>query len=160
MFSGPEIAVAFESLGVTDVVWLPDTTLGGWEAEFERRSALRLIRVCREGEAWAIAAGLLIGDRRPMVVMQSTGLFESGDALRNAVYDLGLPLWGWIGDRSRLLPQSSDSARRFAEPILRAWELDYLFVRRHEQLAAATEHFRRAAAAGRSAFVLMAEGKG
>ena len=32
MFTGPQIADAFASLGVTHVVWLPDSTLGTWEA--------------------------------------------------------------------------------------------------------------------------------
>ncbi len=42
-----------------------------------------LVRVCREGEAWEVAAGLHLGGATPLVMIQCTGLFESGDAIRN-----------------------------------------------------------------------------
>ena len=64
----------------------------------------------REGEAWAIAAGLQLGGKRPLVMIQNTGLFESGDALRNVLFDLRLPLVAVIGYRSALVPSSTDSA--------------------------------------------------
>src|SRR5690349_8237144 len=126
MFEGREVARALTHLGITDVVWLPDSAIGPWEAELER--ALRLVRVCREGEAWAIAAGLYLGGRRPLVMIQNTGLFESGDALRNVLFDMKLPLQALIGYRSYLVPDSPDSAKRFTEPILKAWGLDYVLI--------------------------------
>jgi sulfopyruvate decarboxylase TPP-binding subunit len=160
MFTGPQIAAAFAELGVTHVVWLPDSTLGTWEAEFSRSTQFELVRVCREGEAWTIAAGLHIAGKQPIVVIQSTGLFESGDALRNVYYDLQLPVWSWIGYRSYLLPTSTDSAKRFAEPILKAWALDYLLVEKPEQLSQAVIHLKDCAAKNKPGVVLMAEGKG
>ena len=84
MFSGDEVAELIAELGVTHVIWLPDSGLGPWETALENSSAFRLLRVAREGEAWGLAAGLHIGGKQPLVVMQTTGLFESGDALRNA----------------------------------------------------------------------------
>ena len=160
MFTGPQIAAAFVELGVTHVVWLPDSTLGTWEAAFSQSKQFELVRVCREGEAWTIAAGLQIAGKRPMVVIQSTGLFESGDALRNVYYDMQVPVWSWIGYRSYLLPTTTDSAKRFAEPILKAWSLDYLLVEKPEQLAKAVEHLKSCASANKPGVVLMAEGKG
>ena len=121
MFTGEEIVAALQKLGTTDVVWIPDSALGPWETALVRAKGLRLIRVCREGEAWPLAAGLLLGGRQPMVIMQSTGLFESGDALRNILFDLKLPLLSIIGARSYLLTQSSDTARKFINPLLQAW---------------------------------------
>src|SRR5262249_26272773 len=87
MFSGLQMAAELTSLGITHVVWLPDSTLGQWEEALSTARGLKLIRVCREGEAWAIAAGLHLGGARPLVMIQCTGLFESGDSLRNAVFD-------------------------------------------------------------------------
>src|SRR5581483_2304220 len=121
MLSGTEIASTLAELGVTHVVWLPDSTLGTWESALAESQKLELVRVCREGEAWTIAAGLYLGGKQPVVVIQSTGLFESGDALRNVLFDLNLPLYSLVGYRSYLLENSTDSAKRFAEPILRAW---------------------------------------
>lgn len=160
MFTGAQIVEVFAKLGITHVVWLPDSTLGTWESALSAAASLRLVRVCREGEAWTIAAGLHLGGKRPIVVLQSTGLFESGDALRNVYYDLGLPLWSLVGYRSYLLPESRDSAKRFAEPILKAWNLEYLLVERPEQLPEIASHLESCAAARKPGVVLLAEGKG
>ena len=92
-----EVVATIESLGVTHVVWLPDSAIGPWEGTLLKSRQLRLVPVCREGEAWTIAAGLYLGGQRPLVVIQNTGLFESGDALRNVLFDLGLPLFALIG---------------------------------------------------------------
>jgi len=59
----------------------------------DKSHALTLLRVCREGEAWPLAAGLHLGGQSPLVIMQVTGLFESGDALRNVLFDLKLPIF-------------------------------------------------------------------
>src|SRR5260370_18663613 len=80
MFSGPQIVAELQGLGITHVVWLPDSTLGQWEEALSQASSLELVRVCREGEAWAIAMGLLLGGARPLVMIQCTGLFDSGDS--------------------------------------------------------------------------------
>ena len=160
MFTGAQIVDVFMRLGITHVVWLPDSTLGTWESALSSADGLQLVRVCREGEAWTIAAGLHLGGKRPIVVLQSTGLFESGDALRNVYYDLGLPLWALVGYRSYLLPDSRDSAKRFAEPILQAWALDYLLDERPAQLEEIAVHLAACAAAGKPGVVLLAEGKG
>ena len=51
MFSGDEVAELIAELGVTHVIWLPDSGLGPWETVLENSSAFRLLRVAREGEA-------------------------------------------------------------------------------------------------------------
>ena len=91
MFTGEEIERLFRELGITHVVSVPDSTLGKWEDALAASPALRLVRVCREGEAWAVAAGLYLGGATPLVMIQCTGLFESGDSLRNVLHDYQLP---------------------------------------------------------------------
>lgn len=160
MLTGPQIAAAFSELGVSHVVWLPDSMLGTWEASLAASRSFSLVRVCREGEAWAIAAGLHLGGRRPMLVMQCTGLFESGDSLRNALFDMHLPLYAVVGYRGYLIENSTDSARRYSEPVLRAWGLDYLLIDRPDKCEALVEHYRACQAAGRPGVALVAEGRG
>ena len=46
--------------------------------------------------------GLHLGGRQPLIVLQCTGLFEAGDALRNLIHDLKLPLFFVVGVRSEL----------------------------------------------------------
>lgn len=160
MLSGPQIAATLAELGVTHVVWLPDSTLGGWEAAIGQSPDLKLLRVCREGEAWTLAAGLHLGGARPLVVIQNTGLFESGDALRNVLFDMRLPLYAIVGYRSYLLENSPDTARRFTEPVLAAWGLDQVLIDRPDQAPRLAEHFRACQAASRPGVALLAEGRG
>jgi sulfopyruvate decarboxylase subunit alpha len=68
--------------GITHVVGLPDSISGPLFDAVNRHPALRLVTVTREGEAFAIACGLWIGGAKPLVVVQNTGLLESGDSLR------------------------------------------------------------------------------
>ena len=158
-YPGELVADVLVDLGVTHVVWLPDSALGLWERALDRPGRLELVRVCREGEAWAVAAGLYLGGKRPLVVIQNTGLFESGDALRNVLFDLRLPLLAIVGYRSYLVPNSTDSARRFTEPILAAWGLDYALIQNPDELPKMAEHFRACLELGRPGVVLVAEGR-
>lgn len=158
-YPAEQVIAALTPLGITHVVWLPDSALGPWETALEEASSLRLIRVTREGEAWAMAAGLYLGGRQPLVIIQNTGLFESGDAMRNVLFDLGLPLWAVVGYRSALVSGSTDSARRFTEPVLKAWGLDYLLIEKPADFAGLPAHFETCRQADRAAVALVAEGR-
>jgi sulfopyruvate decarboxylase subunit alpha len=160
MLDGPAVVAALKGCGVTHVIWIPDSETGTWEPALTGPGGLPLVRVCREGEAIGVAAGLLLGGQRPVVVIQCTGLFEAGDALRNIVHDLKLPLFLVVGVRSYYAHQqgaSKDSCPVFTEPILRAWQIPYtLLDRRHSADDLATA-YRQARADGRAAAVLIAE---
>ncbi len=156
---GSQIVPIFENLGFSHVVWLPDSALGPWEPYLLASQRLRLVRVCREGEAWGLAAGLHLGGQRPLILIQNTGMFESGDAMRNALFDLRLPLSAVIGYRSYLLASSTDTAKQFTEPVLRGWGLDYALVDAPERLHRLPEHLAACRAAGRPGIVLLAEGR-
>ncbi|MGQ9732354.1 MAG: thiamine pyrophosphate-binding protein [Candidatus Zipacnadales bacterium] len=120
------IAAQLSQVGVTHVVWVPDSELG--PLEFYLAPSICVVRACREGEALTIAAGLMLGGARPVVVCQCTGFFEAGGAFRNVVKDLHLPLFLLIGHRGRTALQtgrSHDSAAVYLEPVLAAWELGY-----------------------------------
>ena len=158
MFTGPEIVSLLTELGFTHVVWIPDTAIGPWEKDLEAAEHLQLVRVCREGEAWPLAAGLLLGGKMPLVVMQTTGLFESGDALRNVLYDLKLPLFALIGVRNALVPESRDSAKTFAEPIVKAWQLNAVWINSEADKPKFAEHVRRCRAENVAGVAMLAEG--
>ncbi|QJW94209.1 thiamine pyrophosphate-binding protein [Frigoriglobus tundricola] len=119
------IVSALEAAGFTHLVWIPDSHLGTWEPAL-RSSRLALVRVCREGEAIGVAIGLILGGARPLVAVQCTGFFEAGDAVRNAVHDLKLPLKLIVGVRSERAARagkSRDNCPWFAERVVAAWEL-------------------------------------
>jgi sulfopyruvate decarboxylase TPP-binding subunit len=158
MFTGPEIVSLLTELGFTHVVWIPDTAIGPWEKDLEAAEELQLVRICREGEAWPLAAGLLLGGQQPLVVMQTTGLFESGDALRNVIYDLKLPIFALIGVRNALVPESRDSAKTFAEPIVKAWQLNAVWMNSPADKPKFAEHVLRCRAEKIAGVAMLAEG--
>lgn len=160
MLDGPSVVAALKECGVTHVVWIPDSELGTWEPALTSDPALQLLRVCREGEALAVAAGLYLGGKRPLVMIQCTGLFEAGDSLRNLVHDLKLPLFLIVGVRSYYLHQegkTNDSCPVFTEPILQAWKIPFILLDRRHSAADLAAAYRQAQAENRAGAVLLAE---
>ncbi len=128
MISGRDLVVGLVNQGVTHWLWIPDSELGRWEADLVAEPRLQLIRVSREAEAFGIAAGLMLGGKQPVVAMQCTGFFDAGDAFRNVVHDLQLPLFLILGIRSYLAYQerrTADTCPRFTIPILEAWQVPF-----------------------------------
>jgi sulfopyruvate decarboxylase subunit alpha len=154
VFDGPSVVAALKSCGVTHVVWIPDSTLGRWEDALRDDPDLKLVRVCREAEAIAVAGGLMLGGKWPVVLLQCTGLFDAGDALRNIVHDLKLPLFLVVGVRNWIAHcqgASTDSCPVFTEPFLQAWRIPYTVLAPAdtvEDLAAAYRHARTEGKAG------------
>lgn len=114
---------------ITHVVGLPDN---GSRALFEllwHQDNIEVLLVSREGEAFAIASGLIAGGARALVLIQNTGLLESGDAFRGTAYNMGLPLVMLIGyrgfERRREGADHRDTAATFLEPTLNAWSIPY-----------------------------------
>jgi hypothetical protein len=78
--------------GVTDVVWLPDSETNWLYLLMKADPELRLIAVSREGHAFSTAAGLAVGGKTPVILIQNTGLMESGDSLRGWALGLNIPV--------------------------------------------------------------------
>ncbi len=160
MLDGPSIVAALKQCGITHVVWIPDTELGAWDTALSAADGLTLIRVCREGEAFALAAGLHLGGKKPIVLVQCTGLFEAGDALRNVLHDMKLPLFFVVGVRSWYAQKNNattDTCPIFTEPILRAWQIPYVLLENRNSAADLVNAYRQAQAEQRAGAVLLAE---
>lgn len=160
MFTGTEVGALLNELGISHVLTVPDSTIGRWESGIEG-AGIKLVRVCREGEAWAIAGGLYLGGASPLVMIQCTGLFESGDALRNVIHEWNLPIYSMVGYRSYLNQDTlpGDTSLVFTEPILAAWKLDVRLITKPTQLHEIAAHYRECRAASRAGVALIGEGK-
>ena len=126
----PEAVIEeFRKNGVTHVVYLPDSETNWMYQLMEADPTLDLIPVSREGESIAIAAGIIAGGKKPVVLIQNTGMLESGDSIRGIALDCEMPVVMLVGyrgwTRHGLTP---DSAARFTEPTLRAWNVPYYLV--------------------------------
>jgi sulfopyruvate decarboxylase TPP-binding subunit len=112
--------------GITHIVWLPDSEAKFMYDAMMIQKDIKLVQVCREGEAIAVATGLLLGGKNPVVLHQNTGLFESGDSVRGLAIDLHLPILLMIGYRGfKHDATMTDTAAIYTEPILKAWGINY-----------------------------------
>ena len=115
--------------GVTHVVWLPDTETSFMYDQLASEPSMEIIPICREGESMPIASGLWVGGEKPVVMIQNTGFFESGDSVRGLALDIGIPMVIMIGYRGWTRHGlTRDSAARYTEPILHAWGINYYLV--------------------------------
>ena len=87
------IADTLAARGVTVAAYVPDTRLDGILTRLEERS-VSLRSLTREEECVAYAVGQRIAGRLPVVLMQSSGLGNSANALATLAvpYKLGIPL--------------------------------------------------------------------
>src|SRR5919108_5199768 len=89
----PETVLAeMKKHGVTHVVWLPDSETNWLYLLMKAEPSLTLVPVSREGLAFSTAAGLAVGGATPIILIQNTGLMESGDSLRGWGLGLNIPV--------------------------------------------------------------------
>jgi len=123
--SAAQTVTILKELGFTDEVSIPDGESRHLYHALLEEESIEVYLPTREGEGIALAAGLWVGGRRPLVVLQNTGLMEAGDALRGCGIGPGIPLVlliGWRGYQGAMegrLP--IDSAYPYTEPLLDAW---------------------------------------
>ena len=131
----PPIIEQFKKNGVTHVIWLPDSETNCMYELMTREEELKIVPVCREGESIAIAAGVWVGGKKPVVLIQNTGMFEAGDSIRGLAIDIEFPLVMMIGYRGWTRHGiTKDSAARFTEPILHAYGINYYLVESNDDV--------------------------
>ena len=122
---GAAIIAALKRAGVGFVLSVPDIVTSQhllWPIAED--PTFRLIRVCKEDEAFGIAAGLSVCDRRAVLLIQQTGLLDSLNALRAVGVELEMPVCALVGLQGReanLEPEASAAyGVRIIAPILDA----------------------------------------
>jgi sulfopyruvate decarboxylase subunit alpha len=89
------VCEGLHAAGVRDVVYVPDNPLSHVLRDFgERFADVRLVLATREEEAFGIAAGLYLGGRRAAVMLQSSGVGNSLNALTSLLipYEIPVPM--------------------------------------------------------------------
>ena len=87
------VCAGIHAAGSRDVVYVPDNPLSHVLRVFEHQFRdVRLLLATREEEAFGIAAGLYLGGRRPAVMLQSSGLGNSLNAITSLVLPYQIPM--------------------------------------------------------------------
>jgi sulfopyruvate decarboxylase subunit alpha len=159
---------------VTHVIGLPDNSSAPLLALLREDSEILTVPVTREAEAFAVAAGLWIGGKAPLVLIQNTGLLESGDSLRGTVMRMRIPLVCLITYRGyskrgghrfdrfaedlnaeSLSRPDLDSAALITEPTLKAWGIPFDFLHQDKDILKISAAFKRARALSQPVAILI-----
>jgi len=126
----PETVLAeMKKNGVTHVVWLPDSETNWLYMLMKNDPELDLITVSREGQAFSVAAGLSVGGKNPIILIQNTGMMESGDSLRGWCLGMNIPVVMMVGYRGYTRHGvNSDTAATYTERFLNAFGIQYYLV--------------------------------
>ncbi len=146
--------------GVTHIVGLPDNLCRTLFSTLKEEPAIEVIGVSREGETFAIAAGLHIGGKKPVVLIQNTGLLEAGDAYRGTSWHMHIPqviLLAYRGFASLAAEvERKDTVAEFTEPTLKAWSIPYEIMQEDEDLKMLSRAFELAESTNRPAAAIIA----
>lgn len=155
----PETIIAqMHKNGVTDVVWLPDSETNWLFLQMSADPSLRLVGVSREGHACSIAAGLFAGGRKPMILIQNTGMLESGDSIRGWLMGLKVPAVLLVGYRGYTRHGvNTDTAATYTERFLMAFDIPFYLIEGNADADRISIAFEQAAKGSRPVVVLVAD---
>ena len=155
----PETVLAeMKKNGVTHVVWLPDSETNWLYLLMKEDPSLTLVGVNREGLAFSAAAGIAAGGKRPLILIQNTGLMESGDSLRGWAIGLNVPVVLMVGYRG--WPRhgvNTDTAAVYTERFLNAFGVNYYLVEGDADAQRISIAFEEATKTKRPVAVLVAD---
>jgi sulfopyruvate decarboxylase TPP-binding subunit len=110
------VCAGVHASGIRDVVYVPDNPLSHVLRVFEQAfTDVRLLLATREEEAFGIAAGLYLGGRRAAVMLQSSGVGNSLNALTSLVLPYQIPMLVG-GDRGSRLHRRAHGVRDAPDP--------------------------------------------
>ena len=155
----PETVLAqIKRNGVTDIVWLPDSETIWLYLLMQSEPGLTLVGVTREDHACSIAAGLATGGARPLILIQNTGMMESGDSIRGWLLGLNVPVVLMVGYRGWTRHGlTTDTAATYTERFLMAFNLPYYLVESDADAPRITAAFEDAARTKRPVVVLVGD---
>ena len=155
----PETVLAeLKKNGISHVIWLPDSETNWLFTLMKAEPSLTLVGVTREGLAFPTAAGVWAGGKTPVILIQNTGLMESGDSLRGWALGLNIPVVMMVGYRGWTRHGvNTDTAATYTERFLNAFGINYYLVEDDTDAARISIAFEEAAKTKRPVAVLVAD---
>ena len=155
----PETVLAqMKKNGVTHVVWLPDSETNWLFLLMKEEPSLTLVGVNREGLAFSAASGLYAGGKTPLILIQNTGLMESGDSMRGWTIQMEVPVVLMVGYRGWTRHGvNKDTAATYTERFLNAFNIQYYLVEQDSDAERISIAFAEAKKTKRPVAVLVAD---
>jgi sulfopyruvate decarboxylase alpha subunit len=141
------VCAGFAAAGITHVAYVPDNPLSYVLNALEGYPKIRTTLATREEEAFGIAAGLYLGGVRAAVMLQSSGLGNSLNALTSLIVPYQMPMLILISMRGDAGEWNSAQVPmgRAVVPILDAMGIPHATVASPEATAATVELVARTA---------------
>lgn len=144
-----DLVAALRAAGADSVVTVPDFVQFSVHARLEEgEPGLTLVRACSEEQAVNVAAGLAVGGRRPVVLIQNQGFYACVNAVRALGLDAQIPMVLMIGqfgrEFSNLGRDRSLSSRRMVrmlEPMLETMGIPFVCLERRHDAALVNQAF-------------------
>ncbi len=144
--------------GVTHVVWLPDSETNWLFLLMKEEPSLTLVGVNREGLAFSTASGIYAGGKTPLILIQNTGLMESGDSMRGWAMQMEVPVVLMVGYRGYTRHGvNTDTAATYTERFLNAFNIQYYLVEQDSDAERISIAFAEAKKTKRPVAVLVAD---
>ncbi len=158
--SGAAIVAALKSCAVEFVAAVPDIwTSAGLLWPIASEPDLHLIRLCKEDEGVSICSGLAYAGRRAVLLMQSTGLLDSINAVRGIAVEYEQPVCMLVGllskERDRAPADSAIYGVRIVSGILEVMGIDTILVESPDDVGAIAPAIEAAYARSRPCVVLI-----
>lgn len=154
---------ALQRCGIDYCVTVPDWVQLALHTRLEAGvDGISLLNTSNENQAITTAAGLTLGGRRPVVVMQNQGLYNCINTLRAVCIDARIPIVLMVGQFGREFDNlgrpatvSRRSMVRLMEPVLAALEIPFYRLDTSDDLSCIEEAYARAHQDGGAAVVLV-----
>ena len=116
----------FKAAGIDFAVFLPDSMLDGIEQLIVERGGIDIYQCSREDEGVAMAMGAFLAGRKPVALMEGSGIGLSGLILARGIVQK-TPCMLIAGHNSALGERYDyhGATRLVAEPVLRALQIPY-----------------------------------
>jgi sulfopyruvate decarboxylase TPP-binding subunit len=158
VLSPERVLAEMKKHGVTHVVYLPDSETNFLYLLMKADPAIRLIGVNREGHASSIAAGLWLGGAKPLILIQNTGMLESGDSIRGWLMTLNVPIVLMVGYRGWTRHGvTTDTVATYTERFLMAFGLNYYLVENDSDASRIAVAFEEAERTKRPVVILVGD---
>jgi len=160
----PAVAALFlkemKEAGIDLVVGLPDSGLYQLITLVREDKDLQYIAVTNEGEGAGICGGAWMGGRKPILLMENSGLRVASETLARLGISFGIPVLMLMSYRGEMGDGNWWAVNHgvVMEPLLKALRIPYTIVRKPEEIGGSIRKARKNVQGAKYHYALVASG--